>query len=107
VVQDGVVTTTVTDNADENRYELREEGQLAGFAEYHRYDDQLAFLHTEIDPEFGGRGLGGELIRSALDDARTRGMTVLPYCSFVRSWITRHPDYTDLVPLDQRPRFDL
>ncbi|GAA3480437.1 hypothetical protein GCM10018966_049670 [Streptomyces yanii] len=53
------------------------------------------------------RGLGGLLARGALDDARTRGLRVLPYCPFIRGWIGKHPEYADLVPEASRARFGL
>ncbi|MEU6239315.1 GNAT family N-acetyltransferase [Kitasatospora sp. NPDC047058] len=101
------MTTGVTDNPEQSRYEITDDGELAGFAEYHRYEAEIAFIHTEIDPRFGGRGLAGTLARAALDDARKQGLAVLPYCPFIRGWLTKHPDYVDLVPEAQRARFGL
>ena len=45
----------------------------------------------------GGHGLGGTLVRGALDDVRARGGSVVPLCPFVRGWIDRHPEYQDLL----------
>ncbi|HEX5402967.1 MAG TPA: GNAT family N-acetyltransferase [Pseudonocardiaceae bacterium] len=89
---------TVTDNKELSRYELRDGDQLVGFAEYHFHRGEMAILHTEIKPEFGGHGFGGQLAKAMLDDARARGLKVLPYCPFTRAWIVKHPDYQDLVP---------
>ncbi|WP_405884712.1 N-acetyltransferase [Streptomyces sp. NBC_01136] len=97
----------VVDNPDRSRYEIFDGGELAGFAEYHRYQDEIAFIHTEIDPRFEGRGLGGALARAALDAAREGGLAVLPFCPFIRGWISKHPEYADLVPQGQRARFGL
>ncbi|GAA2747594.1 GNAT family N-acetyltransferase [Kitasatospora cinereorecta] len=97
----------VTDNPEQSRFEIHTDEGLAGFTEYHRYQDELAFIHTEMDPRFEGRGLGGRLARGALDAAREAKLAVLPYCPFIRGWITRHPEYTDLVPAGERARFAL
>ncbi|MGW4897586.1 GNAT family N-acetyltransferase [Kitasatospora sp. NPDC004240] len=102
-----MTTTHVADNPEQSRYEITDDGELAGFAEYHRYENELAFIHTEIDERFGGRGLGGALARAALDDARRQGLAVLPYCPFIRGWLSKHPDHVDLVPAAQRDRFGL
>lgn len=99
--------TRVADNPDKSRFEIFVDDELAGFAEYHRHGDELAFIHTEIDPRFGGKGLGGTLARSALDSAREQGAGVLPFCPFIRGWIVKHPEYADLVPQEHRARFDL
>jgi predicted GNAT family acetyltransferase len=67
----------------------------------------MDLLHTEVADEYGGRGLATELIRATLDDARTRGRHVLPYCPFVKGFLAKNPDYADLVPIEQRSRFGL
>ncbi|MEU6346603.1 GNAT family N-acetyltransferase [Streptomyces sp. NPDC046977] len=101
----------VADNPAMSRFELFDavdesgEEELAGFAEYHLYGNEMAFIHTEVDPRFGGRGLGGVLARAGLDAARDRELRVLPFCPFIRGWIGKHPEYVELVPEGQRARF--
>lgn len=97
----------VRDNPDEKRYDIRVDGQLAGFAQYRARPGLLAFIHTEIDPAFEGQGLGGKLIRFALEDARARELAVLPFCPFVNGYIRRHPEFVELVPADHREAFGL
>ncbi|MEV4297661.1 GNAT family N-acetyltransferase [Microbispora rosea] len=97
----------VADNREASRFEITVDGALAGFAEYRLHGPRISFTHTEIDPAFGGRGLGSTLVRAALDAARDSGLSVLPFCPFVQRYIERHPDYLDLVPADQRARFSL
>ncbi len=89
------------------RYEIHVDGELAGFAAYETRGSDVAFLHTEIEPRFGGRGLGAKLVAAALDDVRAAGGSVQPYCPFVRSFIADHPGYLDLVPGTQRSAFRL
>jgi predicted GNAT family acetyltransferase len=97
----------VRDNPDESRYEILVDGAVVGFTEYDRRDGRLDLLHTEIDDNFEGRGLASKLIGYTLDDARSAGTPVLPYCHFVRGFIEKHPDYLDVVPEEQRARFGL
>ncbi|NJP26207.1 N-acetyltransferase [Microbispora sp. SCL1-1] len=97
----------VADNPEASRFEITVDGALAGFAEYRLSGPRISFTHTEIDPAFGGRGLGSTLVKAALDAARDAGLSVLPFCPFVQRYIERHPDYLDLVPADQRARFSL
>ena len=87
----------VTDNPNKARFEIAVDGELAGFVLYHLRGNQIAFTHTETDDRFRGHGLAGQLVREALDAARERHLTVLPYCPFVRSWIAGHPEYADLI----------
>jgi predicted GNAT family acetyltransferase len=99
----------VLDNPEQSRFEIHADGRLGGVAEYRMKDPGLiVFTHTEIDDAFEGRGLGSTLVRAALDTARSRGLAVRPDCTFVRGYITRHPDeYLDLVPENLRPRLGL
>jgi uncharacterized protein len=97
----------IKDNAEKRRVEIWVDDQRAGFVEYHDHELTRAFLHTEIDPAFEGRGLASELIRQVLDEARASGRRVLPYCPFVRSFIERHQEYLDLVSEDRRTEFGL
>ena len=97
----------VTDNEAQQRYEITIDGELAGFTQYRRRPAVIAFVHTEIDPRFEGRGLGGQLVSATLDAARAGGLAVLPYCPFVNAYIKRHPAYVDLVPEHARAKFGL
>ena len=87
----------VTDNREGSRYEARAGGDLAGSAEYRLGDGVVVFTHTVVDEAFEGHGVGSALARTALDDARERGLQVEPRCSFIRGWIDKHPDYSDLI----------
>ena len=98
----GGMETTVHDVPDADRYEIREGERVLGLAVYRRSGGQVVFTHTEVEPDAEGSGIGGRLIRAALDDARSRGERVVPRCSFVRGWIERHPDYADLVDSPQQ-----
>ena len=98
---------TVQDNPRQSRYEIAVEGEPAGFVAYDERDGVYGLTHTEIDPRFEGRGVGSQLVRGALDDLRARGAAVLPFCTFVRGYIEKHPEYLDLVPAERRDRFDL
>jgi predicted GNAT family acetyltransferase len=97
----------VTDHPERSRFEIRLDGELAGFVEYHRVGGSLDLTHTKVDDRFEGRGVGSTLIRHALDAAREQGMGVLPHCPFVRSYIERHGDYLELVPAARRAAFGL
>jgi predicted GNAT family acetyltransferase len=99
----------VTDNPAASRYELHVGAELAGFVTYQlrKHDTVISLLHTEVEPAFQGAHLATHLARFSLDDARERGLAVLPFCPYVASWIRKHPEYTDLVPQDRRADFGL
>jgi uncharacterized protein len=88
----------VTDAAERRRYEARIDGELAGFAAYRASDGLVTFVHTEVMPEFEGRGVASALVRAALDDVRAHGRRVRAVCPFVAGYVERHADeYRDLL----------
>ncbi len=99
--------TEVVDGPEAHRYQVLADGEVAGFVEYQLGPGEIMFIHTEIDEAYEGKGLGSVLVRHVLDDARERGLAVLPLCPFVRAWISRHEDYLDLVPAPARQKYNL
>ncbi|WP_410814114.1 GNAT family N-acetyltransferase [Micromonospora sp. 067-2] len=91
------MSTLVEDNPAKHRFEILVDDALAGFTAYLTRGEVLVFTHTEVHPEFQGKGVGGVLIRGALDQVRARGGTVVPQCRFMAAFIDKHPEYADLV----------
>jgi predicted GNAT family acetyltransferase len=96
-MEDTVDETHVVDNPAQLRYEVHVGDALAGFAAYRLEPGTIVLVHTDVDPAFEGRGLGGRLVRGALDDIRARGLLVVPLCPFAASYVRRHPEYAGLV----------
>jgi predicted GNAT family acetyltransferase len=97
----------VADAPDRERYELSVEGDVVGFTAYRLRPGLIAFIHTEVDERVQGRGLGDRLIRFVLEDARARGLAVLPFCPFVKAFIESHREFEALVPEPYREQFGL
>ena len=91
------MSVTVVDNPMVSRYEARINGALAGISEYELTPDTIIFLHTVVAQKYEGQGVGGAIARYALDDARARGLNVRALCPFIRSWLGRHHEYSDLI----------
>ncbi|WP_326807240.1 N-acetyltransferase [Streptomyces sp. NBC_01775] len=87
----------ITDNPAEGRYEARIDGALAGVAQYLRAPGVVALTHTEVEPDYEGRGVGGALSRAVLESAREAGDKVAPVCPFFAGWVRKHPDYQSLI----------
>jgi uncharacterized protein len=95
----------VRDNPGDHRYDVFVDGNPAGFTEYRAEPDLVIFVHTKIDSEYEGQGVGTELARAALDDVRRQGRHVIPQCPFIAGYIRRHAEYVDLVDERFRGRF--
>lgn len=91
------MSTLVEDNPAKHRFEILVDDALAGFTAYIPRGEVLVFTHTEVNPEFQNKGVGGALVRATLDQVRERGGRVVTQCPFVAAFIDRHPEYNDLV----------
>jgi predicted GNAT family acetyltransferase len=102
------MSISVVKNYELNRFEIYSDGELAGFADFKIENQVISYTHTEIDPRFGGQGLGSQLIREVLDEALEQNLEVAPYCSFVSAYIKKNSQkYLHLVPEGNRAKFDL
>lgn len=88
--------TEVRDNTEKHQFELEVDGYMA-LAVYQLKPGVITFVHTEVPKELGGRGVGSKLAKGALDQARARGLKVVPKCPFIKAWIEKHPEYQDLL----------
>jgi uncharacterized protein len=91
----------IENNESEHRWEARI-GEYVAFTNYRLNEDSIHFLKTRVPPELEGQGVASRLVKAALDDARAKGLTVVPICRFVTAYIRRHPEYRDLVYPDFR-----
>jgi predicted GNAT family acetyltransferase len=99
---------SVADVPAQSRYVIEADGAEVGFVTYELDGDRIALMHAEVKYSKRNQGLASRLIEFALDDARSQGLSVLPYCPFVRSYVAEHADeYLDLVPANARRRFGL
>lgn len=83
---------TVINNLQNLRFEIDLVGGKA-FLEYRWYKNDLALMHTVVPEEFEGIGIAGLLAKTALEYAKDKGLKIIVYCPFVRSYIKRHPEY--------------
>lgn len=78
------------------RFEARTGEHVAELV-YRLHDRLMNIVHTEVPPPFEGRGIAAQLVRAALAHARASGWKVRASCSYVRSYMQRHPHTQDLL----------
>ncbi len=86
----------IVHNEAAKRFETSIDGHV-GYISYQERDGKLVYDHTIVPQELGGRGVGSALVKHALNYARDNGKKVVPQCSFVASYIDKHPEYQDLL----------
>lgn len=82
-----------------HRYEVLDAGTVVGFARYRlpANGNHVDFIHTEVDPAYGGQGLAARLVEFALADVRASGKRIIPHCPYVARYLTRHHEYDDII----------
>jgi predicted GNAT family acetyltransferase len=86
----------VRHNPAASRFEAGEGVHLA-VAEYVLTERRIVFTHTFVPPELRGLGIAEKLVRAGLELARAEGWRVVPQCSYVATFIQRHPEFQGLV----------
>ena len=99
-------TIPVVMNEAAHRFEAKL-GDVTAFTEYRLRDGEIILPHTVVPDAFAGKGVGGQLARAALGYAREQGLKVVPTCSFIAGYITKHPEWHDLVHPDYRARLGI
>ena len=91
---------SIVHNAGAQRFEAHVDGAFAR-CDYRRVGNVLQLHHTEVPVALEGRGIAGQLVKAALEYAKAEGLRVAPYCSYVRSYLKRHPEYQPLLAAGQ------
>jgi predicted GNAT family acetyltransferase len=88
----------VRDEPSRGRFELLVDGEYAGRADYRVRDGVVVIVHSEVDEQYRGRGLAGQLVTRTLDLLRSGGTKVKLVCPYYVAWHERHPDeYADII----------
>jgi uncharacterized protein len=80
----------VSHEQSSHRFVAHVEGNEA-FLEYDLVGDIMSITHTRVPPAIGGRGIAAELMRVALEAARTNQWQVEPLCSYAVAYMKRNP----------------
>jgi len=54
-------------------------------------------MHVGVHPEQRGQGIAGKLTQVALEYAKEKNLRVIPMCSYVATYIHKHPQYAELM----------
>ena len=88
----------VHDNPGRRRFEAEFEGQLS-YAEYVLGDGTMTFTHTWVPEPLRRRGIGTQLVQTALASAQAQQRAVIPQCSMFSQYMRRRPEtHTLLAP---------
>lgn len=65
---------------------------------YSKAGDKLIIIdHTEVSDVLRGKGAGIQLVRAAVEYARTNQIKILPLCPFAKSVFDKSPEFNDVL----------
>ncbi|WP_209370779.1 GNAT family N-acetyltransferase [Brevibacterium renqingii] len=97
-------TFTFAEDAANKRFTVSHEGKVIGLVDYIDREpsaDETAdspvrtFTHTEVSPDYGGRGLAGHLVRFALETSIEAGLKFRTTCSYVMSFLQKNTEFDE------------
>lgn len=91
------MTVSVRDNPAAKRFEADLGGGKFAVAEYNRMEGGIVLTHTEVPPEFEGRGIASQLYQAVIAAMRASGQKVIPVCPVFAIYIKRHPEAHDVL----------
>jgi uncharacterized protein len=83
-------------NQELKQFEIKLESHVAR-VEYHISDDRIFLTHSEIPEELKGHEIGIILAKKTLDQIEIMKLKVVPYCTFVKDFIRKNPEYRRLL----------
>jgi hypothetical protein len=86
-----------TVSAAEGKYTIAVGGETVGLAAVADRGNQRVFYHTEVEEQFGRRGLATILVAEALGATRADGKRVVPLCPMVAAFVKEHPEFADIT----------
>jgi predicted GNAT family acetyltransferase len=87
---------TVRHNTGKRRFEVEQEGRLS-VVDYQLREGRMIITHTFVPTELRGKGIAEKLVSTALEFARSESFGVVSQCSYVSTYLRRHPEDADLL----------
>lgn len=77
---------------------IQHEDQQAGEMTFTLSGDEITVDHTEVEPEFEGKGLAKKLFLKMIGYARENNLKIVAKCSYVIAQIQKNKEeYADLI----------
>ena len=83
-------------NTKDKQYEIHVDSYVARIV-YELKDQHISLTHTVVPNELGGKGIGSSLLKKVLEDIESKGYVLIPICSFIVSYIEKHPEWKRLM----------
>jgi len=95
-----MMTPTITTNIDTRRgaFEIVVEKKVVAKMTF-VFAGTTKFIidHTEVNPEYNGKGFGKLLIEKAIAFAKEKNIKIVPLCLFAKAYFDKHPEFNSIL----------
>jgi len=60
-------------------------------------EGKMIIEHTEVGESLAGKGVGKELVETAIEYARSHNIKIVPLCPFAKSLFDKTPEWADVL----------
>lgn len=83
---------------NKGKFFVKEDGKrLAELAYFKATAHKMNIYHTEVSEQLRGKGVGGDLVKAAVDLARENDMKIVASCPYAKKMIERSAEYRELL----------
>lgn len=88
---------TIVNNEAEKRFEINLGGGHMALLEYLPGQHTITYHHTEVPPEFEGKGIASKLAEHAMLYAQEHGLKVNALCPVVKRYVEKHTEFQPIT----------
>jgi predicted GNAT family acetyltransferase len=74
-----------------------QDGAIAAEMVYSMSGNKMIIEHTEVDDSLSGKGVGKQLVFTAVEYARTHDLKIVPLCPFAKSVLDKVEEWHDVL----------
>ncbi len=90
----------ITNNKRTSTFEGKlPDGELVTL-QYRWLKGSMVLMHTVVPAAHRGHGYGDVMAKYVLEHARAHHLKIIVYCPFVQKYMTKHPEYDDLLDVE-------
>lgn len=74
-----------------------QDGAILAEMVYSMASNKMIIEHTEVDDSLSGKGVGKQLVHTAVEYARTHNLKIVPLCPYAKSVLDKMKEWQDVL----------
>lgn len=74
-----------------------QDGAILAEMVYTMAGNKMIIEHTEVDDSLGGKGVGKQMVQTAVEYARSHDIKIVPLCPFAKATLDKMPEWQDVL----------